>query len=161
MNLRVGTPRIAVALPGAGAGGHPAVGASAAAATSPHVTLFDYLGIPASTGAGIAVLSFLLSAWLIRRNDKDTEQGPPGLRDWLQRPILGAGAWTANDSWATNISTGLVVVAAVLGATSAAWHAIRPGAGAGPVLARQYRRRFFRSGRSRRVRHPLLVVHGA
>ena len=102
------------------AGGHSAVGAAAAAAAPPHVTLFDYLGIPASTGAGIALLSFLLSVWLIRRNDKNTEQGSPGLRDWLRRPILGAGAWTANDSWATNISTGLVVVAAVLGATSAA-----------------------------------------
>ena len=102
------------------AGGHSAVGAAAAAAAPPHVTLFDYLGIPASTGAGIALLSFLLSVWLIRRNDKNTEQGSPGLRHWLRRPILGAGAWTANDSWATNISTGLVVVAAVLGATSAA-----------------------------------------
>ena len=87
----------------------------------PDVTLFDYLGIPAITGASIALLSFLLSVWLIRRSGGDTETGQDasGLRDWLRRPILGAGAWTANDSWATNISTGLVVVATVLGATSA------------------------------------------
>ena len=129
MNVRVGMPRIAVALLG-GAGGHPAAGASAAATTSPNVTTFDYLAIPAITGAGIALLSFLLSVWLIRRNSKtahskndgNTEQrsarGWPALRDSLQRPILGAGAWTANDSWATNISTGLVVVAAVVAATT-------------------------------------------
>jgi hypothetical protein len=119
MNLQVGTPLTATALLGGGTGGHLVLGGPAATNASANVTLFDYLGIPASAGAGIALLSFLLSVWLIRRNDSKTEQGLPGLRDWLQHPIIGAGAWTLNDSWATNISTGLVVVAAVLGATTA------------------------------------------
>jgi hypothetical protein len=118
MDLWVGTPLVVTALLGGGTGGHPLAGLSATAAASPDVTLFDYLGIPAITGASIALLSFLLSVWLIRRSDSKTGQGVPRLRDWLQRPILGAGAWTVNDSWATNISTGLVVVATVLSATS-------------------------------------------
>ena len=118
MDLWAGTPLAATALLGDGSGGHPLAGASAAAAAPPDVTLFDYLGIPAITGAGIALLSFLLSVWLIRRSDSKTGQEVPGLHDWLERPILGAGAWTINDSWATNISTGLVVVATVLGATT-------------------------------------------
>jgi hypothetical protein len=127
MNLWVGTPFTTTALLGAGTVAHPMAGASAAAAPSPDVTLFDYLGIPAITGASIALLSFLLSVWLIRKSDGTSKQGMRGLRDWLQRPILGAGAWTANDSWATNISTGLVVVAAVLGATTAAGTLFLPG----------------------------------
>ena len=116
MNLWLGTSPIAMALLGGGAGGDRVVAASATA--PPNVTLFDYLGIPAITGAGITLLSFLLSVWLIRRNDSKAGQGMPSWTDWLQRPILGAGAWTSNDSWATNISTGFVVVAAVISATT-------------------------------------------
>jgi hypothetical protein len=127
MNLWVGAPLIATALLGGGAEGHPAAGIPEVATAAPDVTTFDYLGIPAITGAGVALLTLLLSVWLIRKNESlirsnnsKPERGWAALRDWLQHPILGAGAWTANDSWATNISTGLVVVAAVLGATTTA-----------------------------------------
>ena len=100
------------------------IGTSAAVtlAVSRNVNLTDYLGIPAIAGAVIAFLSLLLSALLVWRYDRKRKD-KYGVRDWLdclERPILGSGAWTANDSWATNISTGLVVVAAVLGATAAA-----------------------------------------
>jgi hypothetical protein len=82
------------------------------------VTLTDYLWIPAIAGGIVAILALWLSVVFVRgydrRRGKTYDQ-----QDWLERPILGSGAWTANDSWATNISTGLVVVAAVLGATSA------------------------------------------
>jgi hypothetical protein len=120
MNLWVGTSLMTTAWLEGATGAHPVAATPAASTASPNVTLFDYLAIPAITGAAIAFLSFLLSVWLIRRADNKTGQVPFGLWDWLRRPIIGAGAWTANDSWATNISTGLVVVAAVLGATTAA-----------------------------------------
>jgi hypothetical protein len=82
------------------------------------VTLTDYLWIPAIAGGIVAILALLLSVVFVRGYDR--RRGKTYDRqDWLERPILGSGAWTANDSWATNISTGLVVVAAVLGATSA------------------------------------------
>jgi hypothetical protein len=89
-----------------------------------NVTLTDYLGIPAITGSIITILSLVLSVLLVRRSgrkrsDRKSKSGYAGIRDWLESPILGSGAWTANDSWATNISTGLVVVGAVLGATTA------------------------------------------
>jgi hypothetical protein len=72
----------------------------------------DYLGIPAAAGLVITLLSLGLSVWLVRHQDRrrDSDSKATPIDDWLERPILGSGAWTANDSWATNISTGLVVV---------------------------------------------------
>jgi hypothetical protein len=82
---------------------------------SRNVTVTDYLGIPAIAGALITALSLLLSLRLTRRYRKSYGS----TKEWLGHPILGSGAWTLNDSWATNISTGLVVIATVLGATTA------------------------------------------
>jgi hypothetical protein len=86
---------------------------------SPNVNLTDYLGIPAIIGAGVTILSLVLSVVLVWKYDRKRHKSYEGICDWLQRPILGSGAWTANDSWVTNISTGLVVVATILGATTA------------------------------------------
>jgi hypothetical protein len=86
---------------------------------SPNVNLTDYLGIPAIIGAGVTILSLVLSVVLVWKYDRKRHKSYQGICDWLQRPILGSGAWTANDSWVTNISTGLVVVATILGATTA------------------------------------------
>jgi hypothetical protein len=86
---------------------------------SQDVTALDYFLIPALTGIGIALLSLLLATLLLGFSGRKMKGQQLGLRDRLQRPILGAGAWTANDSWATNISSGLVVVGAVLGVTGA------------------------------------------
>ena len=90
-----------------------------AVTVSRNVTLNDYLVIPAITGGAVTILSLILSVLLVRRYDRKRHRSPSGIRRWLTRPILGSGAWTANDSWATNISTGLVVVGAVLAATPA------------------------------------------
>lgn len=94
----------------------PGASSTVTLTVSRDVSVFDYLGIPVLAGLVIAILCLLLSVLSVRR------RGPEGYlstRDWLERPITGSGAWTANDSWATNVSTGLVVVATVLGATTA------------------------------------------
>jgi hypothetical protein len=93
-------------------------------AVSRNVTLNDYLVIPAITGASVTILSLLLSFLLVWLYDRKRKK--PRSWGWLTRPILGSGAWTANDSWATNISTGLVVVGAILTVTSAA-NSLFPG----------------------------------
>ncbi len=94
----------------------PGTSSTVTLTVSRDVSLFEYLGIPFLTGLVIAYLSLLLSVLYVRRPGWKSSRG---IRDWLEHPIVGSGAWTANDSWATNISTGLVVVAAVLGATTA------------------------------------------
>jgi hypothetical protein len=98
---------------------------------SRNVTLNDYLVIPAITGGSVTILALLLSVllvWMYDRKRQKQGSGTPrsAIRGWLTRPILGSGAWTANDSWATNISTGLVVVGTVLGVTAAA-NSLFPG----------------------------------
>jgi hypothetical protein len=93
---------------------------------SRNVTLNDYLAIPAITGGSVTILSLLLSVVLVWIYDRKRKRPRFGSWGWLTRPILGSGAWTANDSWVTNISTGLVVVGAVLAATTAA-NSLFPG----------------------------------
>ena len=46
--------------------------------------------------------------------------------DFWEHPVVGSGAWALNDSWATNITTGLVVVGTVLTTTTAA-NSLFPG----------------------------------
>lgn len=94
----------------------PGMSSAVTLMVSRNVTLTDYLVYPAVAGLVIAFLSLALSLRLIWKHDRESYQS---FQDWLARPILGSGAWTVNDSWATNISTGLVVIAAVLGATTA------------------------------------------
>jgi hypothetical protein len=90
------------------------------------VTLFYYLGIPAIVGGAMTILLLMLSL-LIHLYGWDREKELRRFsREWLGRPVLGSGAWALNDSWATNISTGLVAVATVLSATSAA-NSLFPG----------------------------------
>ncbi len=89
------------------------------------VTLTFYLWIPACVGGAMALLLFGLSL-LIAVYDWDGAKLRGWHGPWWVRPILGSGAWTLNDSWATNISTGLVAVGAVLTATTAA-NSLFPG----------------------------------
>jgi hypothetical protein len=89
------------------------------------VTLFYYLGIPAIVGGAMTILLLVLSL-LIPVYGWDGEKLPQFSYCWLERPVLGSGAWALNDSWATNISTGLVVVGTVLATTSAA-NSLFPG----------------------------------
>jgi hypothetical protein len=99
--------------------GGTGVPAACTPTVSRNVTVTDYLGIPAGVGAVMAISSLVLSVVLLRSYDRKYHYPYSRWRVWLERPILGSGAWTANDSWATNISTGLVVVGTVLGATTA------------------------------------------
>jgi hypothetical protein len=89
------------------------------------VTLFYYLGIPAIVG-GVMTLLLLMLSLRIPLYDWDEEPLPRYSRKWRECPILGSGAWALNDSWLTNVSTGLVVVGTVLAETSAA-NSLFPG----------------------------------
>ena len=91
---------------------------SVALMVSRDVTLTSYLGMPALAG-GIAVLLYLLS--LIFVTTYDWRGIKRGVLDsaWWRHSVPASGAWTAGDSWATNISTGLVVVSTFLAATTA------------------------------------------
>jgi hypothetical protein len=82
------------------------------------VTLFYYLGIPAIIGGAMTLL-LLMASLLIRVYGWDGSPLSRFSRDWWQRPVLGSGAWALNDSWMTNISTGLVVVGTIASAASA------------------------------------------
>jgi hypothetical protein len=83
------------------------------------VTLLYYLGIPAITGGVLAILMLLIALWRVRLYDF---AGRPVSRRHLAywtRPLSASGAWTLNDSWATNITGLMVVVATILGVTTA------------------------------------------
>jgi hypothetical protein len=86
---------------------------------SRNVTLIPYLVIPLVVGLLIAV-AYLILALRIKTYDEDGREQIWRDADWREHPILGSGAWTIQDSWATNISTALVVVSSVLSTTAAA-----------------------------------------
>ena len=103
-------------------------GASSAIAltVSRSVTLYYYLGIPAVVG-GIMVIIMLLAA--LRYVRLYTVDGRPVRwrdRAYWERPLAAAGAWSLNDSWATNITTMVTLLATILGATTAS-SALFPG----------------------------------
>jgi hypothetical protein len=91
---------------------------SLALTVSRDVTLASYLGIPALAG-GIAVLLYLLSLAFVTTYDWGGRAHRLLSPAWWKHSVPASGAWTANDSWATNISTGLVVVATFLAASTA------------------------------------------
>jgi hypothetical protein len=118
---------------------------SVALTVSRDVTLASYLGLPAIAGgiaAGLYVLLLLFvttydwkggrhylvdTAWWKRAitGSGAWSAGGAGVSRypvdtaWWKHPIAGSGAWSASDSWATNITTGLVVVSTFLAATTA------------------------------------------
>ncbi|HMD92609.1 MAG TPA: hypothetical protein VKG80_08195, partial [Trebonia sp.] len=67
----------------------------------------------------MAVVLFLLSLLFIRTYTWENKKQNLLRRDWWGHPIAGSGAWTLSDSWATNISTGLVVIGTILSTESA------------------------------------------
>ena len=92
--------------------------ASVTLTVSRDVTLASYLGEPAIAGGIAAGLYVLL---LLFVTTYDWQGGKHHLVDkaWWRHPVTGLGAWTVGDSWATNISTGLVLVGTFLAATTA------------------------------------------
>lgn len=65
---------------------------------SRNVTLNDYLAIPAIIGGAVTIVSLLLSVLLVWLYDRKRKKPRSGIWGSLTRPILGSGAWTANDS---------------------------------------------------------------
>ena len=86
---------------------------------SRQVTVFDYLWIPAIVGAVMAGLALIGSLFLVSVYSSDGRRLNFRHRDFWARPILASGAWTLNDSWATNITTVISVIGTVLGTTTA------------------------------------------
>jgi len=89
------------------------------------VTLGSYLLFPACAG-GILVVIYLLSLLSLVTYDWQGRGHCLFSRAWWKQPIAGSGAWSSGDSWATNITTGLVVVTTFLAATTAS-SALFPG----------------------------------
>jgi hypothetical protein len=88
-------------------------------AVSRAVSLFYYLGIPAIIGCAMALAAVLASLGSIRLYWADGR--PLTFREsaFWSRPLSAAGAWTLNDSWATNITALLALVATIFGVTTA------------------------------------------
>ncbi len=88
------------------------------------VNLVDYLLVPAAAGLGFLFLLLALVFCFVTARDWDGSRMRPRLfkhntRFWRQS-VLASGAWTANDSWATNISASVAILGSVFGITSAA-----------------------------------------
>jgi hypothetical protein len=103
------------------------------------VSLLEYLWIPVFSGLGLVTLLWLSAVTFVRVYPRDPDKHGQRRRIrpfrpeiWPFRPdfwrytITASGAWTVNDSWATNVTTVTAVIATALGATSAA-DALFPG----------------------------------
>jgi Na+-transporting methylmalonyl-CoA/oxaloacetate decarboxylase gamma subunit len=89
------------------------------------VPLAWYLGIPAVVGGGMALAFLLLSLLWVTVYTAGRRVSPFSGEYW-KRPVLAAGAWTAGDSWATNITAVLALIGTVL-ATATATSSLFPG----------------------------------
>lgn len=89
------------------------------------VTFFYYLGIPAIGGAAMAMLLLLLALVFVPVYDRDgvplrpLARRMPGRETFWTHLVFASGAWTANDSWATNIVALGTVIATAVGLISA------------------------------------------
>jgi hypothetical protein len=84
------------------------------------VTLYYYLGIPAIAGGVMALVGFLISMLYVRIYRPGGDRIKFCEPGFWEHPLTASGAWALNDSWATNITTGLVVVGTVLTTATAA-----------------------------------------
>lgn len=91
------------------------------------VTLTSYLVVPAVAGGAMAILFLIAALVLVRPYDRERRKTASRRtsRYWYHS-VPGSGAWSLGDSWATNISTGLVVVGSVL-TTATAVNSMFPG----------------------------------
>lgn len=102
------------------------------------VSLLVYLVVPLVAGVAMVALLMFLILYVVRIYDWDGSRllpfryGPQERerlrpnRDFWHRTVSASGAWTVNDSWATNIATGVAVLTAVLTTTTAA-NSLFPG----------------------------------
>src|SRR5581483_11659999 len=89
------------------------------------VSLTWYLWIPAAAGGGMALALLLLCLAFVRIYRDGARISPVNGEFW-KRPLTASGAWTVNDSWATNITAVLALIGTVL-ATTTATSSIFPG----------------------------------
>jgi hypothetical protein len=99
---------------------------------SRQVTAFDYLGLPAIGGAAAVALLLLGCLCFVQVYGEDGRRERKLARR-LKAPVRATGAWTLNDSWATNIATLVAIVATVLGVSPAAGE-LFPGADIGKFV---------------------------
>lgn len=87
---------------------------------SRRVTFWEYLAIPLAVGVGMAAALFICVLVFVRLYNRDEEPKRilPSRAFW-QYIVLASGAWTANDSWATNIAAIVAFLGTVLAAASA------------------------------------------
>ena len=121
-----------------GAGG--ASPSSVQLTVSRNVTLFEYLAIPVIAGLAMVALLMLLILSSVRIYSWDGSRIRPfgadtSSRRWKKfkpnvdfwdRTVFATGAWTVNDSWATNIGTAVGVLTVVL-TTTTATNSLFPG----------------------------------
>jgi hypothetical protein len=96
--------------------------ASLQLSVSRSVPVFWYLGIPALAGVLMVVLLLALCMARVHVYDKENNQDvkvSPRKRAYWRHRIFASGAWTINDSWATNITAVVAVVGIILTTTSA------------------------------------------
>jgi hypothetical protein len=92
------------------------------------VSLLEYLWIPVFSGLGLVTLLWLSAVTFVRVYPRDPDKHGQRRRIrpfrpeiWPFRPdfwrytITASGAWTVNDSWATNVTTVTAVIATALG----------------------------------------------
>ena len=90
------------------------------------VTLYYYLGIPAVVGGIMVIIMLLAVLRYVRLYTADGRRVRWREHAYWVRPLSAAGAWTINDSWATNITTVITLLATILGTTTAS-SALFPG----------------------------------
>ena len=87
---------------------------------SRQVSPYLYLGIPAASGLLLVCLLLVMILIFIKIPE------PDGLRRsirqiyyWRHHRVMASSAWTIRDSWATNATSGILVVGAILAGTTA------------------------------------------
>ena len=86
------------------------------------VSWWQYAWVPLFCGFGLALM-VVLTMWLAGLPDPDTAPAAGQRRDRIRgkqfwnRPLYAPAAWTFGGSWATNVTAGGTVIAAVLTAT--------------------------------------------
>jgi len=91
------------------------------------VTLFYYLGIPLIAGGALALAMVLASLLRVRLYGPDLKPLRPWECAYWSKTLNASGAWSASDSWATNISGTLVIIGSVIAALPVSAAAFFPG----------------------------------
>lgn len=90
------------------------------------VTLYEYLAIPAISGSVMALLLLVLCILFVRVPDLRGRGEKRLSRVSWSFPVSASGAWTLNDSWATNIALVAAAIGSIYGITTTA-NSIFPG----------------------------------